>query len=1159
LSSFDGSNTSDTMVVAEVPLWVVHSTSTSGAEGITSQSASDNSATEGPVSRATESLSLLENVGGASKAAIYSIDTHPDGTKFATGGGDGAVRIWNASSLFAKNRGQFRDGQYQSSGDESMSEGVASSAGEESALSDSAPSEEVHDLNQLVRRKKDGSMPVKKSPASNGDMALPMPSPRRFKKDSHHHRLLCTLSAHTGSSVLAVRFSTSGQYLASAGDDAVVCIYAKSSFATGNLEQQHHVEQWTRIKLCRGHTLDVVGLAWAPDDSHLVSCSLDSDAPIIVWKLTDLADSRGTSANILCNPYKILGKNEHTSTVKGVTFDPAGTYLASSGDDPAVCVWRAHDDWGLEKKIDDGIFRKWKEDDVQQLSSQTLFRRLDWSTDGTYICSTNATVKNKHVASTISREGWSVSSTQSAAAGAANLVGHKQPVVVSRHCPRLLDARKPEDDEDDEEDPDYATLVALGDKRGFVTVWSTRKSRPIFKLQCSESRCTVTDLAWGRVPNGKDMILLVSLLDGNVVALKFGVPSELGPILSESQQNRVFQLRYGLDLDDDVGLGRRRLFVGDSSGPKLVENALQIALEEQENEDDDDDEVMGDASSSDDNVPISQLGSPKTVKSQQSETQVKGGKKRIRPVLMSVDGDGIEKKPKAAMNGENGKKKRKSTDPTKDALDSAAMAASAAEGISAPSPKRPSQKSQEAGVDGSGRTDQAAASHQHGHARRQAVSPFLTQIGAPQIPHSTSRIHSVELPLLPDSPVVMTGDNGDCSAVKITADCTNTTHTPKGSSGQPMSCAMLSISRDGKALWRDEITGTTCSAIAGTQKMLAVGTADGAVYLYGTSPGLGWASVMAVRSHPPLIFGQAIVSLQLKEDTAASHQVEMLVVTSDGSFGVYTLLPELKLCYKGSIMPAMTHMILASFGTVNSDTVLPKLARIQVTDSHHLLMILSLQTSSSRSTDDYRNRPNMATPSVGVGGGLQGFVYKRSMELWMRVADSRFILSDFYSTLPSSKTASQGVLHKMEDAVRSGSAMSSLKPSHRGRDGHSAAMFQNGENSSVSNIVTRSHCEDRMACAAVLGSVDEFKSWFLLYIRTLSKGGHVDQLRLLVDMLLDYNEALTIHSWWWLSLAPEVLNLDRKEMVKTIVIPEMSKNRALQRVTNEIAMQLDLG
>jgi hypothetical protein len=44
---------------------------------------------------------------------------------------------------------------------------------------------------------------------------------------------------------------------------------------------------------------------------------------------------------------------------------------------------------------------------------------------------------------------------------------------------------------------------------------------------------------------------------------------------------------------------------------------------------------------------------------------------------------------------------------------------------------------------------------------------------------------------------------------------------------------------------------------------------------------------------------------------------------------------------------------------------------------------------------------------------------------------------------------------------------------------------------------------------------------------------------------------------WWLSSAPQVLGLDRKKLVKTIVVPEMSKNRALQRITNEIALEVD--
>mmetsp|Transcript_36311 Transcript_36311/g.36702 ORF Transcript_36311/g.36702 Transcript_36311/m.36702 type:complete len:112 (+) Transcript_36311:145-480(+) len=98
-------------------------------------------------------------------------------------------------------------------------------------------------------------------------------------------------------------------------------------------------------------------------------------------------------------------------------------------------------------------------------------------------------------------------------------------------------------------------------------------------------------------------MLLVSLLDGPVVALRFGIPGELGRLLTSTEQARVFQLRYGIDLNEMTGGSdcngmisgggrRRRIIVGDSTGPKLIENALQFSFENrhENNEGDDDDE-----------------------------------------------------------------------------------------------------------------------------------------------------------------------------------------------------------------------------------------------------------------------------------------------------------------------------------------------------------------------------------------------------------------------------------------------------------------------------------------------------------------------------------------------------------------------------------------
>mmetsp|Transcript_21823 Transcript_21823/g.53963 ORF Transcript_21823/g.53963 Transcript_21823/m.53963 type:complete len:1225 (-) Transcript_21823:17-3691(-) len=1220
------------MVVAEIPLWVVHSNNASAYDnnsksknkpnndGPNNSSPGNNnnhsSSNEHQQQKAKDSLALLEGLGGASKAAIYSVDIHPDGTKFATGGGDGKVRLWNSSALFspaaAKSK-YSRGGNYESSGE---SDASVQSNGESSSSSSSSLDGKglVHDLSSMVRKKKDGSSSAASSPQKT---ALPQQeeqeqqtlsqssskknplnpsssSSHRKHHHHHHHRLLCTLSAHTGSSVLAVRFSNSGQYLASAGDDAAICIYTKTT-SFGNLDSSPSVEHWNRIKLCRGHALDAVGLAWAPDDSHLVSCSLDSNTPIIVWKLTDLASSSQTTTNqssssnhhVLCNPYKILGKGLHTSTVKGVTFDPAGTYLASSGDDPSVCIWRAHDDWGLEKRIDanDGIFRRWKENDSQSLSSQSMFRRLSWSTDGSYICSTNAVVKNKHVASTISREGWAVSNSKSSSAsGAANLVGHKQPVVVCRHCPLLLNGGKSssssskgrnsaDDNSIEDEDPEYGNLLALGDKRGFVTVWSTRKSRPVFKIQCSETRCTVTDMTWGKIQG--DLMLIVSLLDGQVVALRFSLPDELGRVLKPKEQAKVFQMRYGIDINEMGDMGERRLFVGENSGPKLIENALQLDLED----DDDDDEANGDENANDeDNMsedsatggaqqPGNMNPSADQIRATQVVARSKSGKKRVQPLLMMTttpNPNVVAKKQKLA-NGSNGKKK---TDTLKDAMEMAEKAASGAEAATTTQPVTTNRAQRETSgeVSHNGQHNH----HHHQHAAHSNVSQhnhtnLIQGIAAaasssPQIPYSTNRVHSTDLP---------------CSESEdsFVADCTNSTQVPNGStSSNPLPCTMLSISSNGKKRWFDQLPGTSCSTIAASERLLVVGTADGCVHLYGTSPSMGWSSCTAFRSHPPLILGRPIVTVQIHKKKVASdtnaittERTDILVVTADGSFGVYSVIPELRVRFKGTIMPPMTHMLLAS--NMSTEIHLPRLARLQLTDTDRLLLLLSLQSNQGGSLAQDTANGNKSLPSVGAGGSLQAFVYSEASELWMRVADGRFVLSDFYSTLPLSKRAKNatGELSKLEDAVRMGATSSTLKAGRRGRSyGHADSTYNQTRDESGNDVATRSHCEDRMACALALGSAAEFKNWLSMYAKTLVMCGYESMLRVLVDMLLgnvtstgSENGAPSSSSLcWWLSSASQILDFDRKKLVTSIVIPELSKNRALQRITNEISIEV---
>ncbi|CAM9809121.1 unnamed protein product, partial [Hapterophycus canaliculatus] len=135
-------------------------------------------------------------------------------------------------------------------------------------------------------------------------------------------KLLAGLSQHTGS-VLCVRWSHGGRYLASASDDTFLLIWellpAGSAAATtpfGSTETPN-AENWSRVCVLRGHVMDVLDCAWSPDDSMLVSCSIDNK--VIVWRLppTDgqqgLPPSSAATAKIL-NPLQTL--EQHTSFVK---------------------------------------------------------------------------------------------------------------------------------------------------------------------------------------------------------------------------------------------------------------------------------------------------------------------------------------------------------------------------------------------------------------------------------------------------------------------------------------------------------------------------------------------------------------------------------------------------------------------------------------------------------------------------------------------------------------------------------------------------------------------------------------------------------------------------------------------------------------------------
>jgi protein HIRA/HIR1 len=179
------------------------------------------------------------------------------------------------------------------------------------------------------------------------------------------------------------------------------------------------------------------------------------------------------------------------------------------------------------------------------------------------------------------------------------------------------------------------------------------------------------------------------------------------------------------------------------------------------------------------------------------------------------------------------------------------------------------------------------------------------------------------------------------------------------------------------------------------------------------------------------------------------------------------------------------------------------------------------------------------------------------MEVWMRISDNRFAFSQFFSTVPQSQLQ-RGLLAQIDEMVRTCSSTPTQVSCGSISSASEMYYVNQDDKSSLQSFATKSHCEDRLACALMLKSKDDFEHWLRLYIRALAVDGDSAHLRLIVDLLHGTYKIEASHSsmFWWVSTAKTWLGLDVKAAMEQIVIPEMTKNRSLQRLTNEFATEL---
>ena len=82
--------------------------------------------------------------------------------------------------------------------------------------------------------------------------------------------------------------------------------------------------------------------------------------------------------------------------VKGVAWDPVGTFLASQSDDKSVIVWRC-EDWSVVTRVTQPFRHSY---------GSTFSLRLGWSPDGQTLTTANSYDMDKATAQVLTRGDW---------------------------------------------------------------------------------------------------------------------------------------------------------------------------------------------------------------------------------------------------------------------------------------------------------------------------------------------------------------------------------------------------------------------------------------------------------------------------------------------------------------------------------------------------------------------------------------------------------------------------------------------------------------------------------------------------------------------------------------------------------------------------------
>lgn len=888
--------------------------------------------------------------------------------------------------------------------------------------------------------------------------------------------LLATMSANTGS-VLCVRFSPNGRWLASGSDDKVLIIWERDESASATQtrafgDKEEVKEVWKVHRRLVGHQGDIVDLAWSHDSALLVSTGIDST--IIIWSGTTFERKKEMRA--------------HASSVKGITFDPAGKYFATASDDRTLKIWRTND-YLCEATISQPF---------QNSPITTYFRRPSWSPDGTNIAGANSMNGQVHSVSIIGRGTWDSD---------INLIGHENAVEVVKFNPVIF-----------MRDGLQITIVACAGLDRTLSVWNTAHARPIMTASDIAEQ-GVCDLGW--TPDG--LVLFVCSFDGTLTIVQYEEAEfgkALGPDANEEALNKY-------------GAGRH--------GAVMPESIEQLRLEEESRKEEEASkkgriaDLMG---GTDTAVPQTRAELPTslaTIADQPDVEMTEALTKTTEGIVPAVSEPSVvatteqtiknvdsmipseqpvqEKAPASSAPSTapkpyvhkvtmvNGKKRIQpqliSSGQTQPAFarPSTTVAASTSQTLNI---SQPSQALPKGGIPALIIGNKRAAEEEHQDApsgkrtsstvngqSSEEVPEFLRPaVIAPASTVSAIRLGTPQIKSLISHNQI----NGTISYILEARNAENA-HDP----------TKLTFMRGTKIEWIDYIKSSVV-LLVGTPQLVAAGCEDGGILVW-TLTGRRFISELVIEAIPSFL---------------EARDEYLMAISSIGILHVWNLKEQ-----RSPFPPVSLAPILDS-----ATSLIDKIRRTSSVSQAHI-------------TAD-------GVPILTLSNG-DGYMYHADMHTFLKLSEGWWAISSAYwdaSGLQGRKESGAGILGMIErrtndEVVRQG------KGRILSRIVKQAMMKEGFEN--LEATVSIGHLENRLSAAKMLKSKEEYHIILLMYARKIAEEGmtqRVEELcRELIGPMFKASEGLS--SW-----VPNVLGLDKRELLREC-LAQMGRYRGVQRVCTE--------